>query len=103
MKREENKQLTRRPSRMEANNIGTPHEAIDHFFISFTLEDCRHHLWELYERCVMCYSSEQTFHEEASTILFFYTHTEMLMEAAWLINNKRKRKKEKENKNNAHS
>jgi hypothetical protein len=93
MTKKEKKQLTRRPSRMEANNIETPHEALSHFFSSFTLEDCRLHLWELYERCVISYSSEKTEHEEASVILFFYTQTEMLIEAAWLINNKRQRKK----------
>lgn len=96
MTREENEQLTRRPSRMETNNVAAPHEAIDHFFSFFTLEDCRHHLWELYERCIMCYSSEQTVHEDASTMLFFYTQTEMLIEAAWLINNRRQRNKGKE-------
>jgi hypothetical protein len=96
MRKEEYDQLTHRPSRMEVNNVETSREAIYHFFNSFTLEDCRHHLWELYERCVMSYSSEQTIHEEASTILFFYTHTEMLIEAAWLINNKHRRKQKKE-------
>jgi hypothetical protein len=96
MTREENEQLTRHPSRMETNNVGAPHEAFDHFFNFFTLEDCRRHLWELYEHCVMCYSSEQTVHEDASRILFFYTQTEMLIEAAWLINNRRQRSRRKE-------
>jgi hypothetical protein len=93
MTKEEYEQLTRRPSRMEINNLETPYEAIYHFFNSFTLEDCRSNLWELYERCVMSYSAEGTDHDGASSMLFFYTHTEMLIEAAWLINNKRLQKK----------
>jgi hypothetical protein len=93
MTNEEYIQLTRRPSRMESRNIENPLEAFDEYFRSFSLEDCRNHLWELYERCVMCYASQQTVHDDAATILFFYTHTEMLVEAAWLINNKQLRKK----------
>jgi|SRR5579863_3459213 len=95
MTKQEIFELTRRPSRMEKNNIRSAYEAFDHFFSFFTLEDCRNHLWELYERCVMCYSAEKTVQDEASVILFFYTSAEMLMEAAWLINNKRIRGKHK--------
>ncbi len=102
MTNNEHKQLTHRDSRMEANNISRPYDAIDEFFSSFTLEDCRHHLWELYTRCVLSYTSEGTEHDEATTILFFYTHTEMLVEAAWLINNKQKRKMGKKKNKDAH-
>jgi hypothetical protein len=93
MTNEEYTQLTRRSSRMESRNIENPLEAFDEYFRSFSLEDCRNHLWELYERCVMSYANQQTVHDDAATILFFYTHTEMLVEAAWLINNKQLRKK----------
>lgn len=80
---------------MQSNNVDTPKEAFDSFFSCFTLEDCRNRLWELYERCVMSYNREHTVHETAADILFFYTHAEMLMEAAWLIHNKRNRKRKK--------
>lgn len=80
---------------MQSSNIDNPKDALESFFSSFTLDDCRNNLWELYERCVMSYAREHTVHETASDILFFYTHTEMLMEAAWLINNKNKRKMKK--------
>lgn len=80
---------------MQSNNVDTPKEAFDSFFSCFTLEDCRNYLWELYERCVMSYNREHTIHETAADILFFYTHTEMLMEAAWLIYNKHNRKMKK--------
>ncbi len=83
---------------MQSSNIDNPKDALESFFSSFTLDDCRNYLWELYERCVMSYAREHTVHETASDMLFFYTHTEMLIEAAWLINNKHKRK-EKNRKN----
>ena len=94
--------LTHRDSRMQANNISRPKDAFESFFNCFTLEDCRNHLWELYERCVMSYAQEHTEHDTASDILFFYTHTEMLIEAAWLINNKQERKRRKTKNNGSH-
>ena len=97
MSKSEYKELTRRLSRMESKNVEKPYDAIEEFFSSFSLQDCRYHLWELYERCVMCYAREGTEHDEASDILFFYTHTEMLIEAAWLINNKKAKKRKKTN------
>ena len=100
MTKSEYKELTKRPSRMESNNVEKPYEAIEAYFDSFSLQDCRHHLWELYEHCVICYTREATQHDEASGILFFYTHTEMLIEAAWLINNKKARNRKKNRKNN---
>lgn len=92
MKKEEYRELTRRVSRMNAKKAASPYEALGDYFDSFTLEDCRNNLWELYERCVMSYAHEKSTHDEAAKMLFFYTHTEMLVEAAWLLNNKRKRK-----------
>lgn len=95
MTKKERKLLMRRPSRMQENKSSTPEEALASFFDSFTLEECRMHLWELYERCVISYASEHTVYETAADILFFYTQTEMLMEAAWLMNNKQQRKLKK--------
>jgi hypothetical protein len=95
MTKAESKQLSWRLSRMEANNIEKPYEALEQYFSSFSLSDCRRHLWELYEQCVISYAREGSDHEEAADILFFYTHTEMLVEAAWLIKNKRQRNKDK--------
>ena len=88
--------MTYRQSRMEAVGISTPKEAFDCFFESFTLEECRELLWDFYSRCVLCYDTEKTVHENASRSLYFYTSTEMLFEAAWLLNNKNKRKKSKQ-------
>lgn len=95
MTNKEYRLLTSRPSRMQSGNINDPKDALESFFSSFTLDDCRNYLWELYERCVMSYARERTVHETAPDILFFYTHTEMLIEAAWLMNNKHKRKMKK--------
>ena len=78
-------QLHYRPSQMEMTGIADSYEAFDAFFSSFSLGDCREHLWELYERCVIAYHSEHTEHAESATILFFYQQREMLVEAAWLI------------------
>ena len=52
-KEEEFQQLHYRPSRMEMTGVADSDEAFDAFFSSFSLEECRRHLWELYERCVM--------------------------------------------------
>jgi len=97
MRKEEYKELNYRPSRMESNNIDKPYEALEEFFRSFTLEDCRNHLWELYTRCVMSYKSEETIHDDAAGILFFFSQAEMLVEAAWLLNNARQRKQKIKN------
>lgn len=102
MTENEQKLLTHRSSRMQANNISRPKDAFESFFSCFTLDDCRNHLWELYERCVMSYAREHTEHDTASDILFFYRHTEMLLEAAWLINNKQKRKRRKKKNKGIH-
>jgi hypothetical protein len=95
MKKEENDQLTRRPSRMELNHMATPYEAFEQYFDSFSLDDCRSHLWTLYERSVLSYTRELTHQENAMSTLYFYTQTEMMVEAAWLINQNRLRRKEK--------
>ena len=84
-KEEEFQQLHYRPSRMEMTGVADSDEAFDAFFSSFSLEECRRHLWELYERCVMSYHSERTEHAQSATILFFYQQLEMLVEAVWLI------------------
>jgi hypothetical protein len=98
MKSKDLKKINYRPSRMEANYIKNPYKATEHFFSFFTLQDCRHNLWELYERCVMSYSREGTEHNEVSNILFFYTLSEMLYEAAWIIDRKLGRKRKKAHK-----
>jgi len=79
------KQLHYRSSQMEMTGVADSDEAFDAFFSSFSLEECRRHLWELYERCVMFYHSEKTEHAESATILFFYLQLEMLVEAAWIL------------------
>ena len=78
-------QLHYRPSQMEMTGVADSYEAFDAFFSSFSLEECRGHLWELYERCVMSYHSEQTEHAQSAEILFFYQQMEMLVEAAWIL------------------
>jgi transcription initiation factor IIE alpha subunit len=91
MTRKERIILTYRPSRLATEHIQKPEEAFEDYFSCFTLQDCRRHLWELYERCVMSYHREHTYHEDASDILLFYKYTEMIVEAAWLINNKKQK------------
>lgn len=85
---EEHKQLAGRLSRMEMNNVDQPSEVLYSYFSCFTLEDCRLYLWEMYEGWVMSFAREETAHEMASVMIFFYTQTEMLLEAAWLINSR---------------
>ncbi|HVU85428.1 MAG TPA: hypothetical protein VHC50_11345 [Puia sp.] len=92
MTEKEKRLLTYRPSRMEDINVSTPKEALETFFNCFTLEKSRALLWELYERCVLSYESEGTEPDSASDTLFFYMYTEMLLEAAWIINNRQKEK-----------
>ena len=92
MKKKEQQILTYRAPRLQANNISTPKDALESFFSSFTLEDGRNHLWELYERCILSYAREQAVHKTAADILFFYTQMEMLLEAAWLMNNRQQKK-----------
>lgn len=87
MTAEEYDQLTYRPSRMEINNIDNPHVAIADFYSCFPLAECRAHLWELYEGWVMYNKGESPGIDDPATILFYYTHLEMLIEAAWLLNN----------------
>ena len=95
MKQRDDAVLTHRASRMQANNITTPQEALGIFFSCFTLEDGRNHLWELYRRCVLSYARERTPQDNAADILLFYTHTEMLLEAAWLLHTGRQRQAKK--------
>ncbi|OMP75752.1 HEPN domain-containing protein [[Flexibacter] sp. ATCC 35208] len=92
MTKQEYKTLTYRPTQMESNGVGKPHEALEVFFSDFTVEDCRKRLWELYSHWIINHERQGTEHNEASTILLFYTHTEMLIEAAYLLYNKKKRK-----------
>ncbi len=87
MTNEEHKQLASRFPRMELNKVDQPSEALYSYFSCFTLEDCRLYLWELYEGWVMSFAREEAAHEMASVMIFFYTQTEMLLEAAWLMNN----------------
>lgn len=95
MTKQEYRQLTTRSSRMEDKNIEDPYMVFDEYFNSFTLEESRNLLWNLYEYCVQGWAHDDVPSEEASKMLFFYTHTEMLLEATWLIDNKRKRKEQK--------
>lgn len=87
MTNEEHILLTSRLSRMRLNKTDTPAEALDAYFSCFTLEDCRLYLWDMYEGWVMNFAREEAAHGMAAVMIFFYTHTEMLLEAAWLINN----------------
>ena len=84
-KEEEFQQLHYRPSRMEMTGVADSDKAFDAFFSSFSLGECRRHLWELYQRCVMSYHIEKTGHAQSATILFFYQQLEMLVEAAWIL------------------
>ena len=95
MTENEKRLLTYRPSRMQDMNVSGPKEAFEVFFDCFTLEKSRNLLWELYERCVLSYGMDGTEHDSACDSLNFYMYTEMLLEAAWTINNKQKRKERK--------
>jgi len=82
-------ELTHRATRMQSKGIENPYEAFDYLFESFTLQECREQLWELYMRCVMSYDRERTVHEKAFSTLLFFNCSEMLIEAAWLIHHER--------------
>lgn len=93
MTKQEYKTLTYSSTQMESNGVNKPHEALEVFFNDFTVEDCRKRLGELYSHWVINHERQGTEYNEASTILHFYTHTEMLIEASYLLYNKKKRKK----------
>lgn len=98
MTKEELDQLTYRASRMEINNVDDPYLAVEDFFSCFPLAECREHLWELYEGWVNYHKEESPGIDDPAIILFYYTHLEMLIEAAWLLNNKWKCRKNNKNK-----
>jgi hypothetical protein len=103
MNSEELAELNYRPSRMQFVGAQNPKQAIDYFFDSFTLQECREILWDLYAKCVLCYDSEGTHHDDAARKVHFYEYAEMLIEAAWLINNKNlKKRKDKLKKEQNH-
>ena len=79
------KELHYRQSRMEENNVFSSMEAVDSFFSNFTLQEARNHLWDFYHSYVGYYCREGIHHDNAAQAIFFYTETEMLIEAAWLI------------------
>lgn len=83
------KELHYRQSRMQENNVFSPLEVVDSFFSNFTLQEARAYLWDFYHSCVCYYCREGTQHENAAQAIFFYTETEMLIEAAWLIRNEK--------------
>ena len=80
-------------SRMQQNGLQEPYEAIDIFFGDFPLIDTRKQLWELYHGWVMSERSRNCDPQLPANLLFFYTHLEMLVEAAWLVHQEQKQSK----------
>lgn len=78
-------ELTRYESRMQQKNINEPAEAFELFFSDFSLTSTRQYLWELYQGWVMSERADNSDNHLRATLLFFYTHLEMLTEAAWLM------------------
>ncbi len=85
MKKKYAAELCFRQSRMDVNNIHSSLDAIECFYNNFTLQDARTLLWDFYSCCVGYYSREGTHHDTAHESLFFYTEMEMLLEATWLM------------------
>lgn len=63
--------------------------ALVDYFDCISLTDCRKYLWEFYCRFVESSCREENELEDADKYFFFFTHTEMLFEASWIISNRR--------------
>ena len=83
-------ELIRHESRMQQKNIKQPSEAFELFFNDFPLTLTRKQLWELFHGWLMSERAGNCDPKLPATMLFFYTHLEMLVEAAWLLHNKDK-------------
>ena len=80
-------ELTNFESRLQQKNLKDPLEAIDVYFSDISLTVTRRQLWELYQGWVMSERARNCDPNLPANLLFFYTHLEMLVEAAWLLHN----------------
>jgi hypothetical protein len=79
-----NTSTTPHPMWIGAQQINDPKQTIETFFYLFQLNDCHHYLWEMLQSSV---ASEAGFLKDfpPSTMLFFYQHLSLLIEAAHII------------------
>jgi hypothetical protein len=96
MKETEKGEFNYRPARMESNNALDPLQVFDDFFGAFSLTESREHLERFYSMTVEASASLGDDGEEAARNLYFYHQSEMLLEAAWLINEERNARQMKE-------
>ena len=86
-------ELIRHESRMQQLGLSDPHKALEVFFADFTIADNRKKLWELYKGWMMSERSRNCDPGLPADLLFYYTHLEMLVEAAWLLHQEQKQPK----------
>jgi hypothetical protein len=88
-------ELTSFESRLQQKNLNDPLEAIEVYFSDISLTITRRHLWELYRGWVMSERATNCDPKLPGNLIFFYTHLEMLAEAAWMLRNRQRARKKK--------
>jgi hypothetical protein len=95
MKYSNNKELTHHPTAMEQHGFENVHEAMQHFFSFFTIQDSRKFLWEFYREWITGEGATATTGQERGLGLFFYEQLEVILEACYMLQKKRRQKKRK--------
>jgi hypothetical protein len=71
--------------RLGAEEQKDPFLMIDRFFTDYRLHEWRHNLWTMVEVCLTTDNVEFSDPEERANLLLRYNDLEKLLEAAWLI------------------
>lgn len=83
------RELFDRPLRLEKEERNDPFEVIKNFFRDYPLSDCREQFWNMMETCLTTDNAAFCEAEERDVLLQYYKDLEGMMEAAWLIVDRR--------------